>query len=383
MTSLRVNFFAQYVFPQGTYFRFHNLAVGLVKLEQHVTVFGCDPARNAKEREEIRDGVTYHIIPELRGTRFFGLGCHPLTAARRCFLDYPACDVAHLYQPFPSAAWPWQWSMRGRDGALFYDWDDLWIGGAIHIQPKSLNERWTRMCVNNLEQRLPAKSQHVTTCSQFLADLALERGARDVNVIHNGFWPVDIPDKETARRELGLEPGALYVGFMGRTTAELSWCFKALEMNMHRHQKLRFALCGVQKETLRGVCDEVWQRVDFLGDLPPLKTRDFAAAIDLGLLPLENNPFNQSRFPIKFSEYMAAGTPVLASDVGECAMLSEKFPWVIKAGRTETEWLDAFSQAVNSMSADSLPHVDIKSLEALLSWSRISQKLLDVYLLHL
>lgn len=383
MSSLKIHFLTQFIHQQGTYFRFHNLAIGLTKLGHQVTVFGCDHDTTSKEREEIRDGVKYHIVPEFKGTSLFGTTCHPLTVIRRCFIDYPPCDVAHLFQPFPSAALPWNLILPKKAKVLFYDWDDLWSDGFLIGKSKLFREYWVKIITNYLEQQLPQRAVHVTTCSQFLADLSLQRNARKATVIHNGFWPFVIPDKKVARESLGLDPQALYIGFMGRTIAELSWCFEAFEINLYRYEDLRFALCGPSEQVLEKVPNHVQQKIDFLGNLPPFKTREFAAAIDLGLLPLEDNSFNQSRFPIKYAEYMAAATPVLCSDVGECAKISNNLPWVIKAGTTKQQWINAFDYGISLLKDNTLKKVNIDIIENLFSWNLISKNLLELYFLEL
>jgi hypothetical protein len=96
-------------------------------------------------------------------------------------------------------------------------------------------------------------------------------------------------------------------------------------------------------------------RTKMFGYIPPEKTREFSAAIDIGLLHLKDNAFNQSRFPIKYAEYMATATPVLCSEVGECAMISQDFPWVILAGTTEAEWLAAFDRAIDAVANGTMP----------------------------
>lgn len=262
---------------------------------------------------------------------------------------------------------------------MFYDWDDLWVGGLLNNKSKSFRELWIKGWVTYLEKHLPKISHHVTTCSQFLARLAAARNAPRISVIPNGFWPFEIPDKKAARERLGLDPRATYVGFMGKTIAELSWCFEGLESGIHRHENLRFALCGPTPEALNGLSEDTRRRIDYLGSLPPLKTREFAAAIDLGLLPLENNSFNQSRFPIKYTEYMAAGTPVLCSEIGECQRLSVDFPWVFKAGKSRSQWLDSFERAVGMAVGGSLAQVDVNAIERSLSWDSIGKGLLDIY----
>jgi glycosyltransferase involved in cell wall biosynthesis len=301
---------------------------------------------------------------------------------KRCLLNYPACDIVHLFQPFPSAALPWMWPLRKGPSILFYDWDDLYRGGLMNGKSKLFRDWWIKSWVNYLEHRLPKRSNHVTTCSQFLARLATERRAPGVSVIPNGFWPYIIPDKKAARESLGLDPQAIYVGFMGSgiSFTELSWCCQALEMCLQQYKNLRFAICGPQAEILQGLSTDILRRIDFLGSLPTPKTRDFAAAIDLGLLPLEDSPFNQSRFPIKYAEYMAAGTPVLCSEIGECAQLSTNHPWVIKAGKTKAQWLNSFKQAVALLFSGQITQVDRNVIEQSLSWNVISSRLLNIYL---
>ena len=383
MSSLKIHFLTQATHSQGTYFRFHNLAVGLTLLGHKVTVFGGDTQSNVfspVEREEIRDGVLYRIMPSYKGASVFGSASHPLTALRRCLVDYPTCDIAHLFQPFLSAALPWKYVLGKKAKILFYDWDDLWMNGLIQGKSSSFLDYWFRMNIDFLENNLPKQANHVTTCSQFLADLALERKAKRVSVIHNGYWAFKKIDKREARKSLGLQEDALYVGFMGRTVDEMAWCFEAVEQNQHHHENLRFALCGAPESSLDGISPLLRQKIDYLGVLSPLQTRNFAAAIDLGLLPLEDNSFNQSRFPIKFAEYMAAGTPVLASEVGECSYLASHFPWVIKAGKTKEDWLEAFEHALSLIKKrDQLLSVDYNILENVLSWNQISQKLAALY----
>lgn len=383
MSSLRIHFLTQFTHSAGTYFRFHNLAIALTQLGHKVTVFGVDiqtTGFSCPERQEIRDGVLYHIISTYKGDSIFGGASHPLTALRRCFVDYPTCDIAHLFQPFLSAALPWKYILGKKAKVLFYDWDDLWTNGLIQEKSNSFRDYWFRMNINFLENNLPKQADHVTTCSQFLADLALERKAKKVSVIHNGYWAFKKFDKQEARRSLNMQEDALYVGFMGRTVDEMAWCFEAIEKNQHHHKNLRFALCGAPESALDGISPLLRQRVDYLGVLPPLQTRNFAAAIDLGLLPLEDNSFNQSRFPIKFAEYMAAGTPVLASEVGECSYLASHFSWVIKAGKTKQEWLKSFEHATNLIKKyDQSSSVDYNILEFTLSWSQISKNLSKVY----
>ncbi len=369
MESLNIYFLTSNVIPIGTYFRSHNLAIALTKLGQKVTVFSVDSSIT-RPKEEIRDSVLYKLIPYNR-----------LNSLKRCLIDYGSCDVVHLFQPFLSPALAWQWILPKQAKTLFYDWDDLWIGGLLTEKfLESPLSMWRYLTIGQIEKNFPRKADHVTTISHFLANLAFQRKAKKVTVIYNPIAPSPSFNKHLAREKLGLRKDGLYVGFMGQSYGLLDWCFRALKENLHLDSRLRFALCGRHSKTLTGLDDEVLQRIDYLGFLPSSSsTREFAAALDVGLLPLSDTTFHHSRFPIKFSEYLAAGIPVFCSEVGECATISKDLPFVFKAGKTCEEFVKSFSQLVTLMQNDSLPKVDQEKVRQIFSWERVGQKLLESY----
>ena len=189
---------------------------------------------------------------------------------------------------------------RSRALTHFYDWDDLWTDGILSSKPNGFSERYFHGVTKYFETRLPRWADQVTTCSEYLREMATERGAARTTVIHNGLSATSAPEQGMARESLGMRSDALYLGFMGRTTDELSWCFDLLTEKIEHLPRLRLALCGCPKSVLQSLPQSVNSRIDHLGNLNPEQIPAFASAIDLGLLPLEENAFNMSRFPIKF-----------------------------------------------------------------------------------
>jgi glycosyltransferase involved in cell wall biosynthesis len=361
---------------RGTYFHYHNLAVALTKLGHNVRVFSTDTTLGVKDREEIRDGVSHRLI----NTPF------KITFLRQLLDDYPHCDIAHLFQPQFGPALTWLIVLSKKSKVLLYDWDDLLVTAPFKNFQTNQNPMTTLMgqvkqfATYHLQDFLPAKATHVTTCSHYLADLASRRKARKVTVVYNGTWSLPPLDKYKAREKLGLCRDGFYVGFMGNAYGLLDWCFRALKENLHRDENLRIALCGpCTSESLCGQNSEIKQRVDELGVLSPSDARDFAAAIDIGLLPLDDSPFHQSRFPMKFAEYLGAGTPVLCSNIGECIQLTKELPFVINAGKTRDEFIDAFSQVVTLKKDNLLPKVHLQKVQQVFSWESIAEGLLKAY----
>ncbi|MBA4018965.1 MAG: hypothetical protein C0483_17490 [Pirellula sp.] len=376
--SLNIHYFANFCHEAGTYFRFHNLAAGLVKHGHRVTVFTCDFFdKGWKTRTELRNGVTYVIQPQHFLAIYLFNACDPVTVSRRLLSKTPSCDIAHLFQPFPGAALPW---LRAPCRARFYDWDDLWIGGLMSGPVDRWRDYWPRTCVGYLEQRLPRWADHVTAISRYLAALARERGARAVSVVNSGSWPLEASDKLATRRELGLQSDAFYVGFMGRTTAELPWCVSALAANAESMPKLRLALCGMPTSDLNDIPEHLRSRIDYLGQLTPTQAQAFSSCLDLALLPMQASNFNQSRLPQKFADYLATGVPLLCSAVGECAELIPKFPWVRPAGATQQEWEQSFTSAIDHVRRNAVPKFDRELFERNMSWVGLSKTLAQIYL---
>jgi hypothetical protein len=374
---LRIAFFVNFVHQQGTYFRFHNLAVGLTRLGHEVTVYAGDLNYRAAARSEVRDSVAYDIVPESILIRVLNWHCDPLTAGRRFARRYPACDVAHLFQPFPGAAAAW---VRAPARVWFYDWDDLWSGGILGGPVRGWRHFWARGLVGFLERQLPGFADHVTAISRFLADLARDRGARGVTLLNSGSWEADPADRAAVRARLSLRPDGWYAGFMGRTAAELPWCFEALGRNLGAYPRLRLAVCGPPASCLEGLPAATRERVDYLGQLAPADARAFAGCIDLGLLPLDDNAFNRSRLPQKFGDHLAAGVPLLCSTVGECGRLIDRFPWALPAGTCQARWLTAFDAALARLAHGDVPAFDPAVFREHLSWDGLSRQLARAYL---
>ena len=377
MSSLDIRFFTSSVHIQGTYFRFHHLARELTGLGHRVTVHGSDHDPAAPARIEERDGVSYEVVPESRAVAVFAAPCHPVTTARRARRAPVSCDVAHLFQPFPSALGPW---LRARAGSKLYDWDEVWAGGLYPWPPKRPGVAWAAGVAAPLERWLPRKADHTTVVGEWLGERARRYGARDVSVIHNGFVPRELADKRDARAELGLDPDALYLAFVGRTPNRVDWCIEALERTGRRHPTLRLLLAGPMTGHFEDAGGAVRDRIDFLGDLPAEQAALCQEAADIGLLPMDDDVWNQSRFAIKFSDYLGAGMQVVCSDVGECGRLGRELPGVFAAGTTRTEWLAAVDRAVDAVAELEWPRRLSPEDSAVLAWPAIARKLEGVYL---
>jgi glycosyltransferase involved in cell wall biosynthesis len=374
---LTIRFFTSSAHTQGTYFRFHHLAAELTELGHFVTVHASDHDPTTSPRVEQRDGVTYEVVPESRPFAVFAAPCHPATVVRRARQPAPACDVAHLFQPFPSALGPW---LRTPSRMRFYDWDEVWAGGLYPKRPRRPGEAWAGTIAAVLERWLPRRADHTTVVGEWLAERARSHGAARTSVIHNGFVPRPLADKGEARRALGLDPEALYLAFIGRTPNRLEWCFEALERSASREPSLRLLLAGPLGDRLGDASPSARARIDFLGDLPPDRAALCAEAADIGLLPMDDDTWNRSRFAIKFSDSLGAGQHLVCSEVGECGRLARDNPAAFPAGTSREGWLDAVDRAVRRCAALEWPRRAAPEASSALTWPAIARRLEAVYL---
>lgn len=135
----------------------------------------------------------------------------------------------------------------------------------------------------------------------------------------------DLPDRDTARARLGLPTDRAIVGYLGRFTTlgqekGLSVVIDAAALV--RDPRPLFLFVGgpmqgvpayMERAHARGVSDRDLRFVDRVGnaDVPT-----WLAALDVALMPFQNRPhFAIAMSPLKMFEYMAAGLPIVATDL--------------------------------------------------------------------
>jgi glycosyltransferase involved in cell wall biosynthesis len=386
MKPLKISFLVRRDIKQGTYHRYHNFAVGLTQRGHQVTIYSQALQERVLTTQEVRDEVNYVLFPSAPGERLFDFGMHPANCFIRAFQNYGDADIYHLFQSFPNAAIPWLMREKMKKSLFVYDWDDLWMNQKFGLlQSKSLKERWTKFWLGWMEQNLPSSSHVMTSCSHYLADLGTQRGAPTAEVIHNGFWPYQQHDKQTSRQSLNLKQDAIYAGFMGWSAGEIDWCFKAFQKSASSFPQLRLAFCGFNPETQIKRYPELAHRIDYVGVLPSHEDcRVFDAALDLALIPLEDNDFNRSRQPLKFMDHLAGATPILCSNLGENANLAKSISGVIVCDPNPQAWSDKFYEVISQM-AENPNRFTVSNEEVVeyLSWSSLAERLENVYCKYL
>jgi glycosyltransferase involved in cell wall biosynthesis len=191
---------------------------------------------------------------------------------------------------------------------------------AHQLSKSGLGRRLQSLCVQRV-------NMVVTTTGKLAEDL-LQRGAKRVMIAHDGIRLerfADLPDRDTARARLKWPTDAFIVGYVGQLhTMSMSKGIDLLIAAIGHLPQLPISLCLVggppsMVETLRAQ----WQHYGlpaerFLapGRVEPSLVPICMAAFDVCAMPFPwTEHFAYYASPLKLFEYMAAGNPIISSDL--------------------------------------------------------------------
>jgi len=90
--------------------------------------------------------------------------------------------------------------------------------------------------------------------------------------------------------------------------------------------------------------------VYLLGEKPYRDLPAYLNGFDVTIIPFKKNPLTEATNPVKLFEYLSAGKPVVATNLGELRYYQE----YIQLAGTPDEWLDALDQAIRSNSLEQI-----------------------------
>jgi len=219
------------------------------------------------------------------------------------------------------------------------------------------------------------------------ARIAVSALARRVQVEHLDGGAVEIPNGVAVARFENAQPlpgwpgDAGAIGFLGRFTEPRKGfpvLLDAFDRIADDHPGLRLLVAGPgeKAEVLAGVRPEVAARITFLGMIPELAKARMLRSVDVYVAP---NTGGES-FGMILTEAMAAGTPVVASDL-------DAFKRVLDGGRAGELFTNGDSAALAATLTDLLGdparrrELSDRGRETVagLDWSIVAQRVLEVY----
>src|SRR3989338_3083046 len=200
----------------------------------------------------------------------------------------------------------WYWIMRHLNPRIIYEIEDTIF---------EINPFWHRVSIHNMAMRYQARgcrtmmrhAAHVIAENEYLAREARKHN-RNVSLL---TAPIDTDRFTPGDKNRGRDPSVI-IGWIG--SPGTSYLLKNLEPMFvalgGRYPQMTVKAVGTAPDfTMAGFhfTSKNWTQEEELADLQ---------SFDIGIMPLDDMPFNRGRLGYKMIQYMAVGLPVVAADVG-------------------------------------------------------------------
>jgi glycosyltransferase involved in cell wall biosynthesis len=118
--------------------------------------------------------------------------------------------------------------------------------------------------------------------------------------------------------------------------------------------------------------DLLGKRIHFPGRVPQDRVMDYLAAMDVASLPQSQDAVGAFRFTTKISEYLAAGLPVVTSQIPMAYDLDAGYMWRMPGSPWDLAFIDSLARLMRTLTNDdlrqkkmlvppTLPEFDLKS----------------------
>jgi len=383
---LRIALTASFPRDIGTYWRAYHMGLELAHRGHRVTLFCISDKSRWRVRREWSDGLELVECPNFLNRPLISHGMGPLDIATRLkALWSEPFDVVHGFEYYADVTLPVVLAKLRRRFVYVSDWCD-WFSQAAEFG-RLLRFKPVANLVGLLEDwaRIPAHG--VTVISRSLEQHAHDLGFSEPNVLYlPGGAPVDtvrpLP-KDEARSRLGMDPAWKVVGYLASTHAPGMERFAGPLAAVSREiPELRLLLIGHMDKTLERDLRErgLGERIILPGFVSQEELPLYLAASDVFLVGLTQNAYNEARWPSKLGEYLAAGRPVIGSDVGDTRQVIADGKAGYVVGEDPSDIRDKLSLILSDASlADRLGQNARRVAEERLAWPLLAAGLEDFY----
>lgn len=214
--------------------------------------------------------------------------------------------------------------------------------------------------------RIMARAQAVVAGSHYLAAYARDAGARRVELLPTAVDLEHYPVR-------AVQPAGRRIGWIGTPLTARQYLpivYPAL-LRLARERDYTLVVIGAGEINLAGLrveCHE-WSAETEAG---------LIGTLDMGIMPLNDGPWERGKCGYKLIQYMACAVPVVASDVGEN-------PYIVHHGehgflaRSEADWVEALGSLLDDpQRARAMGLAGRRRVEAQYSTRATAPRLLDI-----
>lgn len=371
----------------GTYFRCFHLAKAMARRGHALTLLCASNTPTLKTVTKTDGNLTILVLPRINLAQYHtGHTLRMLLNARHCLTR--ECDILHAFAfPLHPIAFPTLITHFLRPRVkIVLDHDDMWKGGFTRFHPGPV-----RRLYDATEDYLPRLADRATAASDILMNKFREAAMPEDKIHYIPNCPTTTgprPDKDEARRRLGLPAAAKCVISMGHTYTEaLFLLLEAYERAKTRVPSLKLLFLGKMhisrdfKNRMKPYLDRHGPDIVLAGEKPPAEVPHYLAAMDALLLPMDDDPIEKARFPIRFGDYLASGVPVVSNAVGEIKRIMETYDCGYTARVDDAaDFGDQIVAALTDTQGRGRKHDNaVRLVETVLNWDAVAAELERIY----
>jgi glycosyltransferase involved in cell wall biosynthesis len=372
---------------QGAYWRAYRLGECLAQSGLDVTLLATSRQRRTGMHERLQAGMRLVETPDLFQGSLRRSGWDPWNTLNRiAWLRGRKFDLVHSFELRPTAAIPTLVLSRTRHIPWISDWGD-WFGrgGSIEERPNRLVRAILRPPETYFEENVRRQASGATAICTTLRERLLQMGFQpeDILLLPNGadlekFTPIPVSQ---ARSKLGLDPDRPLIGYVGsifrRDALLMAHSFDELSRQLPEAGLVIAGYCPTNLKDLVQSPDAVLQTG--YTDVQTLQLT--LSACDLFWLPLSDTNANRGRFPLKLTDYMALGRPIVATPVGDIRDVFSQ----AKIGLLAPAVPQPFAEATLSLLQNPALRAELgqqarRLAETHYRWSQLAERLLAFYL---
>ena len=369
----------------GTYLRAYEFATNLARLGHSITLIGTAPSRRTSIKTWEEWGIKIIETPSFLGGPFRS-GFDPIQVAiRQQWVKNKQFDIVHGFETRPTVIYP-ALELQKKGIPLVVDWCD-WFGkgGSVEERPNPLLRTLLRPVETYFENHFRRMPSATTVICSTLKQRAVDLGVKpeSIHLLPNGL---DLPEwkiwsRIEARKRFGLNDSQHVIGYIGSLfPKDLVLMKQAFANILAEKPNVHLLHLGSSNYDLRS-SDIDPETVTITGRISEEELQQGLTACDLCWLPMSDIPANKGRSPLKFTNYLAAGKPIVITNVGDLPEMIQRK----QAGRVTDPAPEALAQGVLSLISDpdacNTLGLNAKKLSQNpeYSWFAQSQKLLAIY----
>ena len=374
---------------KGTYWRALRLGQSLVAEGHAVSLIAASQKSRIGIFLHVEDGVTVVETPDLfTGALRSGWDLWNIIN-RIAWISKRRFDIVHAFETRPTVLFPALYTKYYQKTLLIIDWAD-WFGrgGSVEERPNRLARNLLRPIETFFEERFRNQANATTVICGPLLERAIELGipSEQILLLPNGTDVKNVPlqNKAIVRQRLGLPQDMhliAYTGAIFQGDAELmSVAFDRVQTQLPNTRLLLIGYCNRAIEAMVQSPDSVIRT----GPVNYKDLVDYIAACDVGWLPLRNTNANRGRFPMKAHDFMTAGRPIVATDVGDLGQLLRQYSIGSLADDTSESLTKSTIELLNCPTLQISTGMEARRIaETEYSWLKIAQELIEFYQSHL